>query len=156
MVPSTTDTIADNPPPPSPQPLPPPPNPPSLNLSWPQSAKGAGEAASQHFWQGSRLFGRGARWLLAECGFWGREDLSKLHQSRQRRMTFGANWRYDLLSRLFSSLVLIKFAFFTTRVWTFARNDIVFKSINGPTIGVGDVCFFLTMRCFNDAMFSNS
>ena len=23
-------------------------------------------------------------------------------------------------------------------------------------IGVGDVCFFLTMRCFNDAMFSNS
>ena len=22
--------------------------------------------------------------------------------------------------------------------------------------GVGDVCFFLTMRCFNDAMFSNS
>ena len=24
------------------------------------------------------------------------------------------------------------------------------------TVGVGDVCFFLTMRCFNDAMFSNS
>ena len=23
-------------------------------------------------------------------------------------------------------------------------------------LGVGDVCFFLTMRCFNDAMFSNS
>ena len=23
-------------------------------------------------------------------------------------------------------------------------------------VGVGDVCFFLTMRCFNDAMFSNS
>ena len=23
-------------------------------------------------------------------------------------------------------------------------------------IGAGDVCFFLTMRCFNDAMFSNS
>ena len=23
-------------------------------------------------------------------------------------------------------------------------------------IGVGDVCFFLAMRCFNDAMFSNS
>ena len=30
---------------------------------------------------------------------------------------------------------------------------------NPPTVslvGVGDVCFFLTMRCFNDAMFSNS
>ena len=40
MVPSTTDTIADNPPPPSPRPLPPPPVSPSLNLSWPQSAKG--------------------------------------------------------------------------------------------------------------------
>ena len=26
----------------------------------------------------------------------------------------------------------------------------------GSTIGVADVCFFLTMRCFNDAMFSNS
>ena len=26
----------------------------------------------------------------------------------------------------------------------------------GQSIGVGDVCFFLTMRCFNDAMFSNS
>ena len=26
----------------------------------------------------------------------------------------------------------------------------------GPRVGVGDVCFFLTMRCFNDAMFSNS
>ena len=26
----------------------------------------------------------------------------------------------------------------------------------GEQIGVGDVCFFLTMRCFNDAMFSNS
>ena len=25
-----------------------------------------------------------------------------------------------------------------------------------PLLGVGDVCFFLTMRCFNDAMFSNS
>ena len=25
-----------------------------------------------------------------------------------------------------------------------------------PGIGVGDVCFFLTMRCFNDVMFSNS
>ena len=24
------------------------------------------------------------------------------------------------------------------------------------SLGVGDVCFFLTMRCFNDAMFSNS
>ena len=23
-------------------------------------------------------------------------------------------------------------------------------------VGVGDVCFFLTMRCFNDAMFPNS
>ena len=23
-------------------------------------------------------------------------------------------------------------------------------------VGVGDVCFFLTMRCFNEAMFSNS
>ena len=23
-------------------------------------------------------------------------------------------------------------------------------------VGVADVCFFLTMRCFNDAMFSNS
>ena len=23
-------------------------------------------------------------------------------------------------------------------------------------LGVGDVCFFLTMRCFNDSMFSNS
>ena len=23
-------------------------------------------------------------------------------------------------------------------------------------VGVGDACFFLTMRCFNDAMFSNS
>ena len=23
-------------------------------------------------------------------------------------------------------------------------------------LGVGDVCFFLTMRCFNEAMFSNS
>ena len=23
-------------------------------------------------------------------------------------------------------------------------------------VGVGDVCFFLTMRCFNDAMFSHS
>ena len=34
MVPSTTDTIADNPPPPSPRPLPPPPVSPSLNLSW--------------------------------------------------------------------------------------------------------------------------
>ena len=33
--------------------------------------RGAGEAASQYFWQGSRLFGRGARWLLAEYGFWG-------------------------------------------------------------------------------------
>ena len=32
-------------------------------------SKGGGEAASQHFWQGSRLFGRGARGLLAECGF---------------------------------------------------------------------------------------
>ena len=29
-------------------------------------------------------------------------------------------------------------------VWTLLR------------LGVGDVCFFLTMRCFNDAMFSNS
>ena len=26
----------------------------------------------------------------------------------------------------------------------------------GKEVGVGDVCFFLTMRCFNDAMFSNS
>ena len=26
----------------------------------------------------------------------------------------------------------------------------------GGGVGVGDVCFFLTMRCFNDAMFSNS
>ena len=26
----------------------------------------------------------------------------------------------------------------------------------GQGAGVGDVCFFLTMRCFNDAMFSNS
>ena len=48
MVPSTTDTIADNPPPPSPRPLPPPPDPPSLNLSWCQQ-RGAGESASQHF-----------------------------------------------------------------------------------------------------------
>ena len=38
------------------------------------------------------------------------------------------------------------------------------ESISKPTfstlldmiLGVGDVCFFLTMRCFNDAMFSNS
>ena len=27
---------------------------------------------------------------------------------------------------------------------------------NEERVGVGDVCFFLTMRCFNDAMFSNS
>ena len=26
----------------------------------------------------------------------------------------------------------------------------------GRFVGVGDVSFFLTMRCFNDAMFSNS
>ena len=51
-------------------PSPLPPVSPSLNLSCHGVSKGGGEAASQHFWQGSRLFGRGARWLLAECGFW--------------------------------------------------------------------------------------
>ena len=29
-------------------------------------------------------------------------------------------------------------------------------SPRGGGVGVADVCFFLTMRCFNDAMFSNS
>ena len=28
--------------------------------------------------------------------------------------------------------------------------------IHTSDVGVGDVCFFLTMRCFNDVMFSNS
>ena len=38
----------------------------------------------------------------------------------------------------------------------------VFSNLSGvlagavQNVGVGDVCFFLTMRCFNDAMFSNS
>ena len=30
------------------------------------------------------------------------------------------------------------------------------RPVGLPAVGVGDVCFFLTMRCFNDAMFSNS
>ena len=29
-------------------------------------------------------------------------------------------------------------------------------ALHSIRLGVGDVCFFLTMRCFNDAMFSNS
>ena len=35
------------------------------------------------------------------------------------------------------------------------RNSVV-RKVTLCEIGVGDVCFFLTMRCFNDAMFSNS
>ena len=35
-------------------------------------------------------------------------------------------------------------------------SGIVQNGSDAPPIGEGDVCFFLTMRCFNDAMFSNS
>ena len=33
---------------------------------------------------------------------------------------------------------------------------VVFIISRDVELGVGDVCFFLTMRCFNNAMFSNS
>ena len=36
------------------------------------------------------------------------------------------------------------------------RNCVGYVRSEQSRLGVGDVCFFLTMRCFNDAMFSNS
>ena len=108
MVPSTTDTIADNPQPPSPPPHPP------IKPSWkeiilPSSPRVAftepliesvrGGAASPHRWQGSRLFGR--------VGRVGRKaDLSKLHHSRQQGMPLGGSWQYDLLIRSYSEFYI--------------------------------------------------
>ena len=37
-------------------------------------------------------------------------------------------------------------------LWGVLTEDTIFHL----SLGVGDACFFLTMRCFNDAMFSNS
>ena len=88
MVPSTTDTIADNPPPPSPRPLPPPPVSPSLNLSWCQSAKGGRRnslsallARFQTPWQRCKM-AVGGVWILDAgkiCQSCTREDSAEWH-----------------------------------------------------------------------------
>ena len=61
----------------------------------------------------------------------------------------------DMEESFFTQFALIKPAHEALRACALRALGLLLAD-GDPTVGVGDVCFFLTMRCFNDAMFSNS
>ena len=136
MVPSTTDTIADNPPPPSPRPLPPPPVSPSLNLSWCQSAKGGRRgslsvllARFQTLWQRCKMavggvwilglgrFVKAALELTAQNDIWGKLTIWFADETFQFTYTHQICFLYDQ-----SVNICFEWNCFQIRRW--ANNDL--------------------------------
>ena len=72
-------------------------------------------------------------------------------QWQDEEINHGLGWQ-DVAGGAVSGIVLVVLLVGLV-FWVRLRRD---KVENQVEVGVADVCFFLTMRCFNDAMFSNS